>query len=212
MLRGDGRDEPRRRPRLRPARAGDGRDARHERHADGPRRLPAGAADWRRRSSASTGSPADRDPVRALLQRVTRASVRVDGDDVGTDRARARRPARRRARRRRRDRRRRWPAGSSSCASSATTTGRTNRSLLDVGGEVLRRLAVHALRGHPARSAAWVHGRGGPGARRAALRAVRGGRASARAWASRPGGFGAEMAVELVNDGPFTIWLDTDDR
>ena len=24
--------------------------------------------------------------------------------------------------------------------------------------------------------------------------------------------FGAEMAVELVNDGPFTIWLDTDDR
>ena len=25
------------------------------------------------------------------------------------------------------------------------------------------------------------------------------------------GRFGAEMAVELVNDGPFTIWLDTDD-
>jgi D-tyrosyl-tRNA(Tyr) deacylase len=24
------------------------------------------------------------------------------------------------------------------------------------------------------------------------------------------GRFGAEMAVELVNDGPFTIWLDTD--
>jgi len=23
------------------------------------------------------------------------------------------------------------------------------------------------------------------------------------------GSFGAEMAVELVNDGPFTIWLDT---
>jgi D-tyrosyl-tRNA(Tyr) deacylase len=23
------------------------------------------------------------------------------------------------------------------------------------------------------------------------------------------GRFGAEMAVELVNDGPFTIWLDT---
>jgi D-tyrosyl-tRNA(Tyr) deacylase len=23
------------------------------------------------------------------------------------------------------------------------------------------------------------------------------------------GEFGAEMAVELVNDGPFTIWLDT---
>ena len=26
------------------------------------------------------------------------------------------------------------------------------------------------------------------------------------------GRFGAEMAVELVNDGPFTIWLDTADR
>jgi D-aminoacyl-tRNA deacylase len=26
------------------------------------------------------------------------------------------------------------------------------------------------------------------------------------------GRFGAEMAVSLVNDGPFTIWLDTDDR
>ena len=26
------------------------------------------------------------------------------------------------------------------------------------------------------------------------------------------GTFGAEMAVELVNDGPFTIWLDTADR
>jgi D-tyrosyl-tRNA(Tyr) deacylase len=26
------------------------------------------------------------------------------------------------------------------------------------------------------------------------------------------GRFGAEMQVELVNDGPFTIWLDTDQR
>ena len=26
------------------------------------------------------------------------------------------------------------------------------------------------------------------------------------------GRFGAEMAVELVNDGPFTLWLDTDDH
>lgn len=26
------------------------------------------------------------------------------------------------------------------------------------------------------------------------------------------GSFGAEMAVELTNDGPFTIWLDTDER
>ena len=26
------------------------------------------------------------------------------------------------------------------------------------------------------------------------------------------GEFGAEMDVELVNDGPFTIWLDTEDK
>ena len=26
------------------------------------------------------------------------------------------------------------------------------------------------------------------------------------------GSFGTEMAVELVNDGPFTIWLDTEAR
>ena len=26
------------------------------------------------------------------------------------------------------------------------------------------------------------------------------------------GRFGAEMAVQLTNDGPFTIWLDTDER
>jgi D-tyrosyl-tRNA(Tyr) deacylase len=26
------------------------------------------------------------------------------------------------------------------------------------------------------------------------------------------GRFGAEMAVNLVNDGPFTLWLDTADR
>ena len=25
------------------------------------------------------------------------------------------------------------------------------------------------------------------------------------------GVFGAEMKIELVNDGPFTVWLDTDD-
>ena len=26
------------------------------------------------------------------------------------------------------------------------------------------------------------------------------------------GRFGAEMTVDLVNDGPFTIWLDSDER
>ncbi len=89
--------------------------------------------------------------------------------------------------------------------------GRTNRSLLDVGGEALvvsqftlfadtrrgRRpgftdaaspdLAIELWR----RFAAGIEARG-----------VRTGL----------GEFGAEMAVDLVNDGPFTIWLDTADR
>jgi D-tyrosyl-tRNA(Tyr) deacylase len=26
------------------------------------------------------------------------------------------------------------------------------------------------------------------------------------------GRFGTEMALTLTNDGPFTLWLDTDDR
>ena len=60
---------------------------------------------------------------------------------------------------------------------------------------------VAAGRGSPARRR--------PGARRAALPAVRGGARGARRRRSRPARFGAEMAVELVNDGPFTIWLDT---
>ncbi|MBN1438086.1 MAG: D-tyrosyl-tRNA(Tyr) deacylase [Anaerolineales bacterium] len=29
---------------------------------------------------------------------------------------------------------------------------------------------------------------------------------------ARTGAFGAHMRVELVNDGPFTVWLDTDNR
>ena len=45
-----------------------------------------------------------------------------------------------------------------------------------------------------------------------ALRAVRGRAARRSASTVETGRFGAEMAVELVNDGPFTIWLDTDDR
>jgi D-tyrosyl-tRNA(Tyr) deacylase len=89
--------------------------------------------------------------------------------------------------------------------------GRTNRSILDVGGSALvvsqftlyadtkrgRRpgftdaappdLAVELWR----RVAAGIEAQGVPTA---------------------VGEFGAEMAVELVNDGPFTIWLDTADR
>ena len=37
-------------------------------------------------------------------------------------------------------------------------------------------------------------------------------RSKRRASTVARGRFGAEMEVELINDGPFTIWLDTDDR
>ena len=87
--------------------------------------------------------------------------------------------------------------------------GRTNRSLLDVGGAALVvsqfTLFADTRRGRRPgftgaappdlaerlyeRFAATLRGLGVPVA---------------------TGRFGAEMAVELVNDGPFTIWLDTD--
>lgn len=89
--------------------------------------------------------------------------------------------------------------------------GRTNRSLLDVAGEVLVvsqfTLYADTSRGRrpgftdaaPEDAAERLYGR--VAAQLAALGAAR----------VTTGRFGAEMAVELVNDGPFTIWLDTDD-
>ena len=66
--------------------------------------------------------------VRALLQRVSRAEVRVDGARRGLDRARAAGPAGRGPRRRRGRRPTRSRAGSASCGSSRMTrAGRTAR-------------------------------------------------------------------------------------
>lgn len=89
--------------------------------------------------------------------------------------------------------------------------GRTNRSLVDVGGAALVvsqfTLFADTRRGRrpgftgaaPAEQADQLY------RRLAAALEVRG-------VPVATGSFGAEMAVELVNDGPFTIWLDTDDR
>ena len=178
-----GPDEPGRRPRLRPARAGDRRGARR-RAPRGRRATTTGARPtaWRDAFAASTASTRAR-AVRALLQR----------DD------------RRRGARRRRGRRARSGTGSSSCSASGRTTttrpptrspgrvaelrifrddeGRTNRSLLDVGGAALVVSPVHALRRHAPRAPARLHGRRGARAGRAALPAVRG-RARGH-WASR---------------------------
>jgi D-tyrosyl-tRNA(Tyr) deacylase len=89
--------------------------------------------------------------------------------------------------------------------------GRTNRSLLDVGGEalVVSQFTLYADTRRGRR----------PGFTDAAApeladrlyRRVADGLAGLGVTVAT-GRFGAEMAVELVNDGPFTIWLDTADR
>jgi len=148
--------------------------------------------------------------VRALLQRVERADVRVAGETVGSigrgllvllgvghgdDDAVARSLARRVAELRIFD----------------DDDGRTNLSLLGVGGAVLvvSQFTLYADTRRGRR----------PGFTEAAPpgEAERLYRVFADALAElgpivATGRFGAMMAVELVNDGPFTIWLDTADR
>ena len=146
--------------------------------------------------------------MRALLQRVSRASVRVEDEVVGsiegglaillgvgpddTDEAAvelARKTVELRIFR--------------------DEDGRTNRSLLEVDGAVLVvsqfTLYADTRRGRrpgftgaaPPELAERLYERFA-----AALRD--------RGVTVATGRFGAEMAVELVNDGPFTIWLDTE--
>jgi D-aminoacyl-tRNA deacylase len=89
--------------------------------------------------------------------------------------------------------------------------GRTNRSLVDVRGEVLVvsqfTLFADTSRG---RRPGFTDAAPPEQAQRLYERFV----AALREHDVRveTGRFGAEMAVSLVNDGPFTIWLDTADR
>ena len=89
--------------------------------------------------------------------------------------------------------------------------GRTNRSLLDTGGAalVVSQFTLYAdtRRG---RRPGFTGGAAPELAERLYLRfadALR-----ALGVTVETGRFGAEMAVELINDGPFTIWLDSADR
>ena len=89
--------------------------------------------------------------------------------------------------------------------------GRTNRSLLDVDGEALIvsqfTLYADTRRGRrPGFTDAAA-----PDLAMALWRRVAAG-IEAQGVTVAIGEFGAAMAVELVNDGPFTIWLDTADR
>lgn len=146
--------------------------------------------------------------MRALLQRVSSASVTTDGaqvasigpgmvvflgvghaDDVATADALASKVAELRIFR--------------------DADGRTNRSLLDAGGGalVVSQFTLYAdtRRG---RRPGFTDAAEPTLAEQLYLRFAAALR-DAGVGDVQTGSFGAEMAVELVNDGPFTIWLDT---
>jgi D-aminoacyl-tRNA deacylase len=86
--------------------------------------------------------------------------------------------------------------------------GKTNRAIADVGGEalVISQFTLYADTSK-GRRPSFIRA-ADPGAAEELVEAF------ARALEARGlrvgrGVFGAEMAVELVNDGPFTMWLDT---
>jgi D-tyrosyl-tRNA(Tyr) deacylase len=89
--------------------------------------------------------------------------------------------------------------------------GRTNRSLLDIGGGalVVSQFTLYAdtRRG---RRPGFTANAAPDMAERLYLRFANS--LGDLGVAVATGRFGAEMAVELVNDGPFTIWLDSADR
>ena len=148
--------------------------------------------------------------MRALLQRATRGEVRVGGDVVGaigpglvillgvgpddTD-AIADDLARR----------------SAELRIFRDEDGRTNRSLLETGGSalVVSQFTLYADTRRGRRPG--FTGAAAPDlAERLCDRfadALQG-----QGVTVATGRFGSEMAVELVNDGPFTIWLDSGDR
>jgi len=149
--------------------------------------------------------------MRLLLQRVSRASVRVagtevasigagllvfvgvgHGDDAATADAMARRTAELRI--------------------FADEAGRTNRSLIDTGGSSLV-VSQFTLQADTSRGRRPGFTAAAPGPLADELyQRFAGALRTAGVDDVQTGRFGAEMAVELVNDGPFTIWLDSADR
>jgi D-tyrosyl-tRNA(Tyr) deacylase len=146
--------------------------------------------------------------VRALLQRVSRAEVRVGGDAIasigpglmilvgvghGDDEVIADGLARR----------------VTELRIFADLDGRTNRSIIDMGGAalVVSQFTLYAdtSRG---RRPGFTDAASPELAERLYLRFADGLRSNGVADV-QTGSFGAEMAVELVNDGPFTVWLDS---
>jgi D-aminoacyl-tRNA deacylase len=148
--------------------------------------------------------------MRLLLQRVTRAEVRVEGRVVGAigpgllvlvgvgredDAALARRMADR-------------------CVDLRIfrdAAGKTNRSLIETGGEVLAvsqfTLLADTRKGRRPSFLDAAPPELGEALYDTYVQAL-----EARAVRVARGVFGAEMEVELVNDGPLTIWLDSAER
>jgi D-aminoacyl-tRNA deacylase len=147
--------------------------------------------------------------VRALLQRVARASVRVEGDEIAsighgllillgvghadTDEVAAAQAGR-----------------VTELRIFEDDAGKTNRSVLDVAGSalVVSQFTLYAdtSRG---RRPGFTSAAAPEVAERLYLRFADALREAGVADVGT-GRFGAEMEVELVNDGPFTIWLDSD--
>lgn len=146
--------------------------------------------------------------MRALLQRVSRAEVLVDGQAVASigpglvvllgvghddDEATADSLARR----------------ISELRIFADDSGQTNRSILEVGGGaiVVSQFTLYADTTRGRRPG--FTGAAAPDVAERLYERVAAGLEAAGVAPLGRGVFGAEMAVELVNDGPFTIWLDT---
>ena len=147
--------------------------------------------------------------MRALLQRVSRAAVRVDDETIASigpgllvllgvghadDEAVADALARR----------------VTELRIFEDDEGRTNRSILDVGGSAL---VVSQFTLYADTSRGRRPGFTDAAAPETADRLYRHFAEALRVYGVgdvQTGRFGAEMAVELVNSGPFTIWLDTD--
>ncbi len=86
--------------------------------------------------------------------------------------------------------------------------GRTERSLLDIGGEVLA-VSQFTLYADTRKGRRPSFLDAAPPELGEALYGVYADAVAARGVRVARGIFGAEMQVELVNDGPMTIWLDT---
>lgn len=147
--------------------------------------------------------------MRALIQRVTRASVTVDNAVIGetgpgllilicamtgdTDDL----PAK-------------LAAKITKLRTFKDESGKMNRSLIDIQGSALVvsqfTLAADTKRGNrPGFSTAAPPDQG------RALYESFAAEIAALGIPTQTGAFGADMAVELVNDGPVTIWIDTAD-